>query len=161
MNIKILFSIFMLAFVFGSLAQADQVFRGVEVQEAWVQAVPASQKTTAAYITIWNASLKDIVLTSVSSSFASIVEIHQMSSQNGMMTMRKVSEIRIPAQSKVALQPGGGFHLMLINLKKPLHKGDIVDITLHYKDGSSTINAVNAIVKMERNEDEGMSGMKM
>jgi hypothetical protein len=67
-----------------------------------------------------------------------------MSDMNGMMHMAMASHLNIPAQGNAALQPGG-FHIMLINLKKPLHKGDIVPITLHFQGGGSIM--VNADVR--------------
>ena len=79
--------------------------------------MPPSQTTTAAYMTITNNSSKEAVLVSASSDIAGAVEIHQMSDMNGMMKMAMVSNMHVPALGKVILQPGG-FHIMLINLKK-------------------------------------------
>ena len=73
--------------------------------------------------------------------------------------MAMIANLSIPAKGKVTLQPGG-FHIMLINLKKPVNKGDIVPITLHFQDGSVIV--VNAQAKPEQGENpSGMSGMKM
>lgn len=115
---------------------ADDVSKDIFVSNAWVQAMPPSQKTTAAYMVITNNSPKEIILTSASSDIAGATEIHQMSDMNGMMNMAMVSNVRIPALGRVVLKPGG-FHIMLINLKKPVNKGDIVPITLHFQDGGS------------------------
>ncbi len=113
------------------------------VSNAWVQAMPPAQKVSAAYMIIANNSQKEVILASASSDIAGATEIHQMSEKNGMMNMAMVSNIHIPARGKVILQPGG-YHMMLINLKKPVNKGDIVPITLHFQDGGSII--VNADV---------------
>ena len=49
---------------------------------------------------------------------------------------------------------------MLIGLKKPVNKGDIVPITLHFQDGSVIV--VNAQVKIQQEDDSSsMPGMKM
>jgi len=129
-----------------SYALADDPSQDILVSNAWVQAMPPSQTTTAAYMDIANNSAKEVVLVSVSSDVAGSAEIHQMSDMNGMMNMAMTSYLRIPAQIKVTLQPGG-FHIMLINLKKPLNIGDIVPITLRFEDGSGIV--VNAEVKQQ------------
>jgi len=125
---------------------ADDLSKYIFVSDAWVQAMPPSQTSSAAYMTITNNSSKEAVLISASSDIAGAVEIHQMSEMSGMMNMAMVSNIRIPALGKVALKPGG-FHIMLINLKKPVNKGEIVPITLHFQDGSSIM--VNADVRAQ------------
>jgi len=136
---------FVIATVVFSLAyaHANDLSKNIFVSNAWVQAMPPSQTTTAAYMTITNNSNKETVLISASSEIAGATEIHQMSDMNGMMHMAMSPNVHIPALGKVTLQPGG-FHIMLIDLKKPLNKGDIVPITLRFQDGGSTI--VNAQV---------------
>jgi len=142
-----------------SLREKDEPSKGIIVSNAWVQAMPPSQTTSAAYLTITNNSLKEIVLVSATSEVAGAVEIHQMSDRNGMMKMAMAAQLPIPAQGKVSLQPGG-FHIMLINLKRAVNNGDIVPITLHFQDGSSIV--VNARAKMqEADASSNMPGMKM
>ncbi len=146
-------------FLGGAYAYADDLSKGILVSDAWVQAMPPSQTTTAAYMTITNNSTREAVLVSASSDIAGAVEIHQMGEMNGMMDMAMVSNIHIPAWAKVTLQPGG-FHIMLINLKKSVNKGDIIPITLHFQDGSAVI--VSAQAKLQQAEEpSGMPGMKM
>jgi len=129
---------FCIAVFFMTCAHSDEPGKGIFVNNAWVQAMPPSQKTTAAYMVIVNNSNKEIILDSASSDIAGATEIHQMSDMNGMMNMAMASNIHIPALGKVTLKPGG-FHIMLINLKKPVNKGDVIPITLHFQDGSSII----------------------
>lgn len=126
---------------FFAYAHADDLSKDIIISNAWVQAMPPSQTVSAGYMTISNNSYKEIILKSASSDIAGITEIHEMSQVNGIMHMAKVPNLPIPAQGKVSLQPGG-FHIMLINLKKPANNGDIVHITLHFQDGRSmTVNA--------------------
>ena len=42
----------------------------------------------------------------------------------GVMRMRQVPWIELPAQSVVALRHGGPYHLMLMDLTQPLKDGD-------------------------------------
>ena len=147
MNIKNLLCFIIVATAFLlTLAHADDLSKNIFVSNAWVQAMPPSQMVSAAYMTISNNSSKELIIVSASSDIAGTAEIHQMSEMNGMMKMAKVQNLHVPAQGKVSLQPGG-FHIMLINLKKPVNKGDIVSITLHFQDGGSIM--VNADVRDE------------
>ncbi len=147
MKIKNLWcSIIIITAAFLTCAYADDLSKSIIVTDAWVQAMPPSQPNSAAYMIIANNSFNDIVLESVSSDIAGVSEIHKMSEMNGMMNMAPASSpLRIPALSKILLQPTS-VHLMLINLKKPLHKGDIVPITLHFQGGGTVL--VNAVVKI-------------
>jgi copper(I)-binding protein len=137
--------IFFTAVVFFlTCAHADDLSKKISVSNAWVQAMPPSQKITAAYMTITNNFSQEAVLVSASSDIAGATEIHQMSTMNGMMHMAMAASLHIPALGKVSLRPGA-YHIMLIDLKKPVNKGDTVPITLHFQDGSAII--VNAQVK--------------
>jgi copper(I)-binding protein len=130
-------------------AHAEGLSKSIFVSNAWVQAMPHSQKISAAYMTIRNNSNKEIIIISASCMIAGSTEIHQMNDMNGMMHMSMRASLHIPAQGKVTLRPGD-IHIMLINLKKPVNKGDIVPITLHLQDKGSII--VNAQVKTADND---------
>ena len=52
-----------------------------------------------------------------------------MSMQAGMMSMRQIDCLELPAGKTVALAPGG-YHLMMTELKQPLKKGDTVPLIL-------------------------------
>ena len=143
--IKLFYIVLILnAVMFLNCAYAGEINRDIIVKDAWVQAMPPIQKVSAAYMTIANNSQKEAVLVSVSSDMVGVAEIHQMSKKKGIMHMAKVANVHIPAHGKVALQPGS-FHIMLINLKKPVNSGDIVPITLHFQDGDNI--KVNANVR--------------
>jgi len=140
-------------------AHAQDASKELSVSDAWVQAMPPAQTTSAAYMTITNNSQAGAVLVAASSDIAGAVEIHRMSDTDGMMKMAMADSVAVPAQDKLILKPGG-FHIMLINLKKALNKGDIVPITLHFQDGSSII--VKAEVKgQEADDSSSMPGMQM
>jgi periplasmic copper chaperone A len=103
----------------------------VLVRDAWVQEGPPSQTITAAYMTIENHSGGDISLRSASTEVAQTVELHKMELVDGMMKMHRVKTIDIPAGGTAELKPGG-YHLMVIGLKKELKQGDKVTITLEF-----------------------------
>ena len=112
--------------------------KDIMISKAWVQAMPPSQKVSAGYMTVTNNTPQETVLVSVSTDIAGACEIHQMSHINGMMKMARISNVPIPAKGHLTLEPGG-FHIMLIDLRKPVNKGDIVPMTLHFQDGSSIL----------------------
>jgi copper(I)-binding protein len=64
-----------------------------------------------------------------------------MAGGSGMMTMRPVEKVEIPADSTVKLEPGG-LHVMLLDLKKDLVVGDTVEVTLTFSAaGEKTLTA--------------------
>ena len=140
-------------------AFALDISKDIFVSNAWVQAMPPSQKITAAYMTIANNSFKEIVLVSASTDIADVAEIHRMSEMSGMAHMAPMTRVQIPALTKLKLIPGG-IHFMLINLKRPIKAGDVIPITLHFQDGGSVV--VSATVRISEIDDSLMKpGMKM
>jgi len=67
---------------------------------------------------------------------AEVVELHTHITEDGMMKMRPVERIDVPAHGAVELQPGG-FHLMLIGLKRGLAPDDSVELRLIFDDESA------------------------
>lgn len=103
----------------------------VEIKGAWVQEGPPSQTITAAFMVIENHGSTEIALLSASTDAARVVELHKMELEDGMMRMHRVDSIRIPAGGSVELKPGG-YHLMVIGLKKNLKEGDEVSFALQF-----------------------------
>jgi copper(I)-binding protein len=105
------------------------------ISKAWSRATPANAKAGAGYLMIKNAGETDNVLLSAESDIADKTEIHTMSVNDGVMTMREVeSGVVIPAGESVEFKPGG-FHIMLIGLKSPLEEGKMVPVTLNFANG--------------------------
>ena len=103
----------------------------VVIRDGWVQEGPPSQTITAAFMVIENHTGAAISLQSASTDIAQVVELHKMELKDGMMKMHKVELIEIPAGGSVELKPGG-YHLMVIGLKKTLKDGDKVTIALQF-----------------------------
>jgi copper(I)-binding protein len=107
---------------------------GLEVLQPWSR--PAVAGTTGAgYMVIANHGKAADVLTAVESPIAAKVEIHQMSMAGGVMSMARRDRIAIPAGGTVAFGPGG-YHLMLLNLKRTLRAGDDAPATLVFASGA-------------------------
>jgi hypothetical protein len=77
-------------------------------------------------------------LVGVSSPDARTVELHSMTSANGMMKMREVKTIELPAGKRLNLRESG-YHLMLNGLKAPIKEGETVPLTLSIKVGKQGV----------------------
>ncbi len=103
--------------------------------EPYVRAMAPGQSSSAAFMTLRNASNTDHAVVSAESPAAGIVELHTHTMEDGMMRMRKVERIDIPARSMTVLKPGG-LHVMLMRVEGTLRHGDKVSVTLVFEDGS-------------------------
>jgi copper(I)-binding protein len=114
----------------------------VQILNARSFATAPNAKTGAAFMTLKNTGSEDDILLSVSSEVAEKTEIHEnmVDPDDGKMMMRRVKEIKIAGKSEVELEPAG-YHIMLINLKAPLEKGESFPVTLTFeKSGERMVN---------------------
>ncbi|MEO3692590.1 copper chaperone PCu(A)C [Roseateles paludis] len=95
--------------------------------DPWVRAAVPGQKATGMFVQLQSKTATRLV--SVSTPIAGVAEIHEMSMDGGVMRMRAMPGLDLPAGQPVALKPGG-FHLMFMDLKQPLKAGDTVPVTL-------------------------------
>ena len=109
--------------LFASLVAQAQV----KVDDAWVRSTVAPQKTTGAFMQLTSA--KPVKVVAASSPLAAVVEIHEMKMEDGVMKMRAVDALPLPAGQPVALKPGS-YHVMLMGLKAPIKAGETVPLTL-------------------------------
>ena len=137
--LKKIFTIFLIS-ICAQLAsgEANNTSEAIHVSQAFVRAMPPGQKITAAFLTLKNTSDTDMSLIAVESDISEFVELHAHTMVDGMMSMGQVDEIIIPKNSSVSLETGG-YHIMIINLKKDLVVGEKVDLTLKFKNGTSLL----------------------
>jgi copper(I)-binding protein len=100
--------------------------------------------TGAVYATLGNAGAEADSLVSASTDVAQTVELHEVKKEGGVMKMRPVQAIPVPAKGKTELKPGG-YHVMLIGLKHDLKPGDTIPVTLKFERGGEV--RVEATVK--------------
>ncbi len=143
--------LYLFATFFATLATHAQVV----VEQPWVRGTVAAQKAPGAFMTL--KSDKPVSLISAASPAAKVVEIHEMKMENNVMKMQAVPKLDIVPGKSTELKPGG-YHVMLIDLVKPLSKGDSVPITLEFKGEDGKV--VKQDVKAEVRELTGMPGMK-
>lgn len=97
----------------------------------------AGQGTGAVYVTLSNSGSTADALVSASTDAAQMAELHETSHDGGVMRMRPVKSIPVPAGGKTELKPGG-YHIMLMGLKHDLKPGDKVAVTLKFEHGGET-----------------------
>jgi copper(I)-binding protein len=110
----------------------------IKIEHPWARATAPGAAVGAGYMKITNTSDAPVQLVGGTTPVAARVEVHTMSMDGGVMRMRPVPSLTIPARSTVQLK-SGGLHLMLIGLKKPLVVEDMVPLTLNFS-GGVTVN---------------------
>ena len=111
----------------------------VEAKYAWVRSTVGAQKTTGAYLEITSAQGGSLV--GAESASAATVEVHEMRMDKNIMRMRAVPRLDLPPGKTVELKPGG-YHIMLIDLKQPLKKGDTIPIRLRIENRDKSVSTV-------------------
>ncbi len=107
----------------------------VKIDNAWARATVQGQKATGAFMKITAPQATRLV--GVSTPVAGVAEVHEMKMDGGVMKMRAMPALELPANQTVELKPGG-YHLMLMDLKAPLAKDSSVALTLTFKDAKGT-----------------------
>ena len=108
----------------------------VEVEHAWARATLPAQMASGAYMTVTSATPARIV--GVSSPVAGIAHVHRMTMQGTTMKMDAVDALELPAGKAIELKPGG-YHVMLMDLKQPLKKGDRFPLTLRIEGANKKL----------------------
>ncbi|MGH6610876.1 MAG: copper chaperone PCu(A)C [Burkholderiaceae bacterium] len=99
----------------------------LEVNSAWVRPTVAGQMGTGAFMRL--ASKEGARVVGVSSEVAGVAEIHEMAMHAGVMTMRAMPGLDLEPGKPVELKPGG-YHIMLMDLKRPLSAGEKIKVDL-------------------------------
>ncbi len=122
-----------------SVSSASVLAADVEIKNPWVRGTVSGQQATGAFMEIISKS--GATLVGASSPSAGVTELHEMKMDGGVMRMRAIPRLDLPAGKPVALGPGG-YHVMLIQLKQPLKKGDRVALTLQIEGKDRKVEAV-------------------
>ena len=158
-----------LSAVLGTAACGDDTDTATEpaitVDGAWARTSPSMVTMGAAYMNITSAVDDELVGVAVDESIASDAQIHEMvmatentmsmgadttmslgadttvSMGSGEMVMQEVESIAVPADGGVELKPGG-YHVMLIDLVKPLETGQTFDVTLTFAKAGDVVVSV-------------------
>jgi copper(I)-binding protein len=104
--------------------------QSVDIQDAWIRGTVPAQKATGAFMQLTSKTPARLV--GAASPAAGTVEIHNMTLENGVMRMFPVQGIDLPPGRMVRLAPGG-YHVMLMELKRTLNAGERVPLTLTFE----------------------------
>jgi len=110
----------------------------LQITEAWIKNLPMAVPVRAGYMHISNNQNTEITIVSLQSKSFESIEIHQSMEVNGMMGMRPVDALSIPAGGSLELAPGG-FHLMMMNPQEELVPGQKVTVTLYYQNQNTQL----------------------
>jgi periplasmic copper chaperone A len=117
----------------GAAAHSGEPTPDIQVKEAWIRWLPANVPG-GGYMTLINTGAAVRVLVGASSPDYGEVSIHQSRIRNGMNEMAPVESIELKPLIAVRFAEGG-YHLMLMQPKRPLEPGDRVLITLRFAQG--------------------------
>lgn len=106
----------------------------LSVENAWARpAGTTGPMRSAAYFTLRNGTAEPVRLVGVRTDVARVAELHQSFEENGVMRMRPVMDgVEVAPGEAVAFEPGG-YHIMLIDLRRPLVAGDRFPMALTFE----------------------------
>ena len=140
-----LLAILSMTLVFSTQLQAHehgkQAVKSVHITNARINPTVPGMQVTGVYLELHNPNKTDITLIGANSTISDRIELHEHTMSDGLMRMQKINNgITVPAESKATLAPGG-YHIMIMNLKKVINEGEQYTLTLDFSDGSQqTIN---------------------
>jgi len=111
----------------------------VEARAAWARATVQGQTTAGAYMQLTSSERASLV--GAESPAAGSVEIHETRMEGKVMRMRALSRLELLPGKTVELKPGG-YHIMLVGLKRPLKKGEIVPIRLKLETKDKSVRTL-------------------
>jgi len=140
-----------IAFLIGPRAPALAA-DAVSVSKPWVRATVAGQSVAGAYMDI--TAKANAALVGVASPVAAKAELHTMTMDGGVMKMRAIEKLELPANKTVNLKPGG-YHVMLIDIKRELKTGDRVPLTLTVQDRKGVRSTLQVDAEVRAATDSG------
>jgi periplasmic copper chaperone A len=104
----------------------------VQVRHPWSRATPPGAKLAVGYMEIRNRGAKLDRVIGASTPLARKVEMHVTTHEDGVARMREVKAFEVPAGQRVEMRPGGS-HLMLVDIVRPLAKGERIPLVLRFE----------------------------
>lgn len=131
----------------------DYALKNLRIVNPTARATPPGARTGGAYLTIENRGKDNERLVRVASPVADSAQLHMMRVEDGMMRMRNVSSVGIPAGSAMTLAPGG-YHVMLVGLKQALVAGDTFPLALTFEK-AGTIEVMVTVTALDTSPATG------
>ena len=153
------------AALFATPLRAEDVKAGdLVITQAWSRATPGGAKIAGGYLTIENKGSSADRLLRGAADISGKIEVHEMSMNNGVMTMRELDKGLAIEPGKIVKLAPGGYHLMLMDLKGALKQGDKVPVTLEFEKAgkvklSLDVQGVGAQAPAGGHDHSGMKKM--
>lgn len=110
------------------------VFAKLTAKDPYIRLMPPGSGATAGFVVFKNDSKKAVEIIDIKTKFAKVGELHTHKIVEGVMQMRKVDSMKVPAKGELVLKPHDN-HLMFFGLKKDLSEGEKLDVILKLKGG--------------------------
>jgi len=108
----------------------------IEISTPWSRATPKGAQTAIGYMTIKNNGTTPDRLIGGSVEIADRFQLHAMTMEDGIAKMRDLTDIEIKPGQSIEFKPEDS-HVMFVNLKHPLSKGEQINGTLVFEHGGT------------------------
>ncbi len=112
----------------GGCQQPKEIY----ADQGYVRLAAVKGNPAVAYFTL-HGGKADNVLLSVTSPVVIKTELHESMSAGGMASMAPIKSVPLPADAKVAFQPGGK-HVMLFDVNPSVKPGDTMPLVFTFAD---------------------------
>jgi len=123
------------------------------VFDAWIRAAPPGTSMMAGYATLKNSGDTSISILTVQSDAFRQSSIHQTVIEHGVAKMRETPRIDLAPGATVTLKPGGA-HLMLVDPRHAIGKGEKVRMVFLLADGARVETYFEVVAPDSVGDDE-------
>ena len=123
-------------FISTSAMATDYRAGSLAISGPWSRATPKGAQAAIGYMAIKNNGTVTDRLIGGSIDVAETFELHSMVIENGVAKMRELKNVEIKPGQTIEFKPGGS-HVMFVDLKHPLNKGERIKGTLIFEHAGS------------------------
>ncbi len=153
--------------IIGTLIPAAQIYAHdncgfISLVNGWARATVEGMTNSAAYGLVINMTGEEDALIGGSTDAAEAVEIHEMIMGAGdVMQMRPIEGGVVVPNNGFATLQRGGLHIMLINVTRPFVAGEMLDLTLTFREAGDVNISIPIMDADAMDAMGGMGGMDM
>lgn len=126
---------FTCVFLLGVCSARAASAQELELENAWIRAMPPTQRMTAGYLDIRNTGDVAVEITGARTEIAKQAEIHTSLEVDGYVSMQQLDQVTVKPGETLSFAPGG-MHLMLMGMEKMPSPGTDADICLLLSSGA-------------------------
>jgi len=119
-------------FISATAMATDYKVGSLAISSPWSRATPKGAQIGVAYMAIKNNGTTPDRLIGGSVEVADRFELHATAMENGIAKMRELKDVEIRPGQTIEFKPGGS-HVMFVDLKRPLSKGEHIKGTLIFE----------------------------